>query len=191
MRQSSLGLAILFSAGMTGVGPAHSESIATQAFKDNVRLAATFMLEASGVAMDRAQDADLRAFARRQVADQLKVFYGLGMPAPLPLIAENENEPTLVGRSAAISNDIVRSDYAAFYGKTVILPATSVSLDKLKTLTGTAFDDAYVQAMQEAWGRAQPFFEAYANTGDDTDLRALSATETEAAQSALTFLSTQ
>ncbi len=169
-------------------------SPASQNFVTIARTSAHFIDEAGRTALANGAGKSAQSFARTAVADQDAVadrMKGLPDIAPLP-----------TGRSAGIAGNaglfdtlLAPFDFVATSTTTITgtplatttagLPITAtqqVTLDKLQTLNGRAFDRAYVASQREAYETLWAAYDEYACNGDDAALRDAAAAELPALQ---------
>ena len=132
--------------GNTG-GTSSTASPADKEFVSNAGMAGLAEVQMGNLALEKAGNADVKAFAQRMVTDhtkaneelqQLTATKGLALPAQL----DGEHK---------------------------------AGLDHLNTLTGSAFDKAYMEHMVADHGKAVTLFETAANTAGDADIKAFAA----------------
>lgn len=123
-------------------------SARTEKFITNATIANKFEIDTSKLALDRSEDAEVRAFAQRMIEDHTKA--GESMKAVLPTDAN----PTL------------GSMYDAKH---------EAKLDQLRNIREDQFDAAYVKVQTQAHDEAVTLFGDYAKNGDEKDLKDFAA----------------
>jgi putative membrane protein len=120
----------------------------TKNFVKNARIGGNFEVVSSKLALDKTQNADIRAFAERMVTDHTKA----GQQLDQTVSSENivVDEPS--------SRDKLDKKHQAM-------------LDKLRGASANQFDRLYVQMQQSAHDEAVKLFNKYSKGGDNTALK--------------------
>jgi putative membrane protein len=118
-----------------------------QQFADMAASSNMFEIESSQVALEKTDNEDVRSFAQHMIDDHSK--------AGEDIIA------------AAQSDGITPA--------TTLLPQHQQQLDQLTSLDGDEFDAAYLAAQAAAHDEAVALFEGFANSGEDSALKAFAA----------------
>ena len=172
---------------VSGSAPLLAASSETEAFSAHVRLDAAFLANASRLAETNASSAAIKSFARSQQAEQTHVLGLLdGTSAQQLASSEDADSVLATGRSAASPLDVDMTKFAPPLG--VLMPVAGMTLEHLSAANGEAFDALYRSTVRNVLSDLAGFYEAYAKTGDDPALRAMSSrefTRVEAAASGL------
>jgi putative membrane protein len=120
----------------------------TKNFVKDARISGTFEVETSKLALDKTQNADLRAFAERMVTDHTKAGEQLDQIATSENISVDEpSTPSKLDKKH------------------------EAMLDKLRGANGNQFDRLYVQMQQNGHADAVKLFSKYAKSGDNAALK--------------------
>ncbi len=161
----------------------------SDAFAANIRLKASFLVQASDLAKDRAGSDKIRQFAAGQKVEQVGVLDDLdGLPAPVAQTFIAELSQPATGRSVARDPVIDLDTIEAPAGVGALMPAATIGLDRLSSLKGEAFDALYASVARGVISDMAAFYQAYSKTGDDTALRALAVRELPRTTTDLTAL---
>ena len=124
---------------------AHADTISAQDFVTKVSVSDKFEVSSSKLALDKSQNADVKAFAQKMVTDHTKTTKKL--------------EATLKkSDSKATPADELDSEHQAM-------------LDALTAKNGTDFDKLYVADQTDAHKQAVDLFSNYADNGSDKALK--------------------
>jgi putative membrane protein len=139
---------MLVTAAVLSAVPALAQGAApsTQDFVSKVAISDMMEIQTSQLALDRKPDADTRPFAQRMVKDHTETSKELKA-----LVSAGKVKATL---PTALDADHKKM------------------LDALKAKSGKAFDQDYDQMQAKAHEQAVALFEAYAQGGDNADLKA-------------------
>ena len=118
-----------------------------QQFADMASSSNMFEIESSRVALEKATSDEVKTFAQHMIDDHGKAGEDM--------------------KAAAQSDGITPAD--------ALQPAHQAKLDELSGLEGEAFDEAYVTAQVGAHDEAVALFEGFANSGEDSALKAFAA----------------
>ena len=158
--------------------PSFAASAETDAFVANIRLRAVFVAKASELAATRATTDKLRHFAEMEAGRQVAVLNDLEeSPSPAPHDAVADLGRPITGRSVGSDAVIDPAAFATPVGTGALMPAATVSLDRLASLDGVAFDRLYSSLMHGVLGDEAAFYQSYGKTGDDDGIRALAVRE--------------
>lgn len=183
MRKLTLG--ITFAVFCAGSVPYLAASPATDAFVANVRLGVTFLDQSSLLAADRTDNSDLGAFAGKEARDGAAVITALDRHTTLdvaqtiPLaVASND---VMTGRSVAIDRTPVETSFSAPVGLGALMPAATITLDRLASSKGQAFVTMFKATQVDVLRQLAALYDAYSATGDDAALKQLARNERAAA----------
>lgn len=126
-----------------------SGSLSGPRFVETAAIAGLFEIETSKLALERTQNAQIRAFAEMMVADHTKIAASLKRAA-----SDANGEITIPTALDAEHEAMVK---------------------KLTAATGREFDALYVQMQTTAHQQAVGLFGAFAKDGDQTALKAFAA----------------
>jgi len=127
----------------TGAVPASHVSIAD--FVDKVAISDMFEIQSSQLALSKSPDADTKPFAEKMMKDH--------------------------GETSAELKQLVQSGKVKEQPPTALDDEHKRKLDDLAKLSGKEFDSAYDRAQKEGHEQAVALFEAYAQSGDNPDLK--------------------
>jgi putative membrane protein len=136
----------LTTTGNTG-GTSSDASPADKEFVSNAGMAGLAEVQMGNVALQKAQHADVKAFAQRMVTDHTK---------------SNEELQQLTATKGLTLPAELAGEHKA-------------GLDHLNTLSGSAFDKAYMEHMVADHGKAVTLFENASNTAQDADIKAFAS----------------
>jgi putative membrane protein len=119
----------------------------TKNFVKNARVGGNFEVESSQLALQKAKDANVRAFAERMVTDHTQ--------------AGEKLEQTVSGQNISIDEPAA--------GK--LDKKHQAMLDKLRNAGDAEFDRMYVKMQQDAHKEAVALFSKYAKNGDNAALK--------------------
>lgn len=132
--------------GNTG-GTSSNASPADKEFVSNAGMAGLAEVQMGNLALEKAGNADVKAFAQRMVTDHTKA---------------NEELQQLTSTKGLTLPAELGGEHKA-------------GLDHLNSLSGSAFDKAYMEHMVADHGKAVTLFETAANTAGDADIKAFAA----------------
>jgi putative membrane protein len=119
-------------------------SDATAGFIKGATIGGKFEIKTSKLALEKSNDADIKAFANQMIKDH--------------------------GKADKEMKSILTSDQAAVVPKKLD-EKHQTQFDALKKATGADFDKQYIDAQVAAHGEAVSLFEDYSKNGDDAKLK--------------------
>ena len=118
----------------------------TKNFVKNARIGGLFEVESSRLALEKAQNAELKSFAQRMIDDHGK--------------ANQELEQIVSNQGIKVDEPPTKLD-----------PKHQTQLDKLRAANGGQFDKLYLQMQQGAHNEAVTLFSKYVKGGDNAALK--------------------
>ena len=143
----SLWAALLSTTSLSSAGAAQAAATGTTVnFVQSASIGDQFEIESSKLALDKSQNDRIKEFAKQLIDDHIKISKDLNdalhMSSALPSLATDTLDPK-----------------------------HQVMLDKLKSLSGTDFDQQYIKAQIEEHSDEVVVFEKYASNGEDALLK--------------------
>jgi putative membrane protein len=121
----------------------------TKNFVKNARIGGAFEIASSQLALEKSQNAEIRAFAERMVTDHTK--------------ASEELEQTVQSAGLMVDEPKTADKLDSKHQQ---------MLDKLRAANGAQFERQYTKMQQDAHKEAVTLFSGYAKNGDDAALKA-------------------
>ena len=152
------------------VTPASAASTVTNLFMANVKANVAFLDESAKLAAAHSRSATVRAFAKAQVAEAVRIASLLDGVAPRVEMADASGDTMVTGRSVATTPAMGQAaNGRAALGRS--------DVGELAKLAGRSFDDALWLKQVDALSQLRADYETYAAHGDDAVLVAVSKRE--------------
>ena len=171
--RSALGAALL-AAATTLAAPASAASLMTDAFLTNANQDIDFLDRASRFALDNSKSAKVKAFAHDQARDQTLAANKIGDWIQADLGPQTGSDKLATGRSVAVGNSASPTARAM---ASMTPPVGQEDIDNLEGLSGKDFDDIYKAREKVTLEQLRDLYTAYAASGDDATLVAISNRE--------------
>lgn len=130
--------------GLAGLGQAFAQDMSPQDFVNEAASGGMFEVQSSQLALERSQNADVKAFAEKMVADH----------------TPNNEELMAIATAAGLTPPAE------------IMGANAENMKAVQDATGDAFDKTYAEKQVAAHEAAVTLYQAYAEGGQEQSLKA-------------------